>query len=89
MRIERARLAATVDFPTPPFPLETATICLIPAKVDGPCDTGSCPAIWPELESLLSKIIFTSSKGVSFSSSELISDIPCLFSLHYHLLFLS
>src|ERR1700688_4580056 len=44
-----ARLAATVDFPTPPLPLATATMCRTPGARFGFCDVarwaaGSCPA---------------------------------------------
>ena len=34
---DNAKFTATVDFPTPPLPLEIAMICFIPDIVDGPC----------------------------------------------------
>ena len=39
-----AKFAATVDFPTPPFPLAMAIICLIPSKVVAGCCAGDWAA---------------------------------------------
>src|ERR1700674_583744 len=39
-----ARLAATVDFPTPPLPLATATMCRTPGARFGFCEVARCAA---------------------------------------------
>ena len=77
-RKDRAKFAATVDFPTPPLPLDTATICLIPAKVEGPWVVGACAVPCADSE-LWSNNIFMSLKDVSFFRRDFISDTTVFF----------